>query len=99
MRHHTGPVTTLAEAMMARIYPWAFCRLCGRSQRYHPAKLIAKISTDCALSQVAARMRCSECGRKHVTMIAGAEQLRSEMDTTDARMWGNELRHGISWRA
>lgn len=98
MRQHTGPVTTLAEAMLARVYLWAFCRLCGRAKRLHPAKMIAQVGEDRALATIAARMRCTECGRKHVLLVAGAEHLRSALDTEDERHWRNELRHGISWR-
>lgn len=72
IRHRTGPVETLSDAIQAHRLLWVLCRVCGHAQKFHPRNLMA-LRVPMALRRLQRQLHCQRCRRNRAAVIPDDE--------------------------
>ena len=72
VRHHVGPVETLAEAIAARRLLWVLCKACGHAVRLDP-RHVATLVGELSLRQLQPRLGCRRCRKRRAAIVLDDE--------------------------
>jgi hypothetical protein len=73
VRHHTGPVKSILDAVRAERLLWFFCRWCGHSGRFDPRELARTAGRNLSFDDLRPRLKCTRCNRLGYAVVFVSE--------------------------